>query len=423
MVKFPSPREGAVAFSSAHALVGADPSVGSDILIFGGQDKDGNYLNELWLLRGYSASLTESNATWSGFGDGLLGGGEDASGTGVTIQYLSSCASQLSPSSTTTSGGSSPTSTGGSQSGSGDSSQTVFPYNTSTSHKVLSPLSFAGLLLALVFYRLSMPLPSESTPSIPSGHKFGLLVISGFIALVAYAIGIAGLILSFTTISLNSSSSSLRKRSDSQGLNLKTGHGKAALIVFIILYASLPLLLFISFDHNKKQKEKQTHLYSETGEEQIRKDSTETGFTALMTPAREKHFIGHRATNSSPDIVSHSTVPDSPVHETRKRVRSLFGGSFWPSRKERSSFDDRTQESEGSAGPSRSFEVMNRGNRARRLSTGLYGYSSEGGHSAQPSVPRGLSDLNWLDRRQNVAAFVNISFISISHLLIPFMIG
>lgn len=406
-VKFPGPRDGAVAFSSAHALVGSNPSVGSDILVFGGQDANGNYLNELWLLRAYSASLSESNATWSGFGDGVLGGGADASGAGVTIQYISSCAQQLSPSST--SSVPNPTSSSNPSNGSNNASQVKFPYNTKTSHKILSPLSLAGLLMALVFYRLSMPLPVEGT-SVPAGPKFGLLVTAGFIALIAYAIGIAGLVLSFTTISLNESANALRKRSDSQSLNLKTSHGVAALVIFIVLYASLPLLLFLSFNQNRKQKDKQILPYSENGEEQARKDSTETGFSALMTPAREKQFISHRATSSSPDIISHATVPDSPIREPRVRVRSLFNGNFWPNRKERTSFDDRTQESLSSAGPSRSFEVMNRGPRTRRFSMGLQGYSSEGGHSAQPSVPRGLSDLDWLDRRQNVSAFGDLDY-------------
>ena len=104
---FPIPREGAVAVSSPHALVGANPSVGADILVFGGQDAQGNYLNDLWLLRGYQAALSQTNQSWSGSG-GSLGTGVDASGTGVTVQYMTSCAQALTPSSS--SPGSQPTS-------------------------------------------------------------------------------------------------------------------------------------------------------------------------------------------------------------------------------------------------------------------------------------------------------------------------
>ena len=66
----------------------------SDTIIFGGRDVNGTYLSDVWILRAYNATLTKTNATWSGF-QGSLQSGADANGQGVTVQYLSQCAAGL----------------------------------------------------------------------------------------------------------------------------------------------------------------------------------------------------------------------------------------------------------------------------------------------------------------------------------------
>ena len=150
---------------------------------------------------------------------------------------------------------------------------------------------------------------------------------------------------------------------------------------------------------------KQSIVAPEQLKERERQDSNETGFTALMTPAKEKLLPGHRTTSSSPDVTSSTQQQDSPVRETHARGNSLFSTRLFHShKKERQSLEMTAPPESTEGGPKRSFEVLNRGNRARRLSTG---FASEGGHSGHPSVPRNLSELNWLDRRQNVAAFVS----------------
>ncbi|KAI5123405.1 hypothetical protein M0805_006111 [Coniferiporia weirii] len=416
--KFPVPREGAVAISSSSALVGTNPDIGSDTIVFGGQGADGTYLSDVWLLRSYPASISSSNASWSGFGNGVLETGVDASGAGVTVQYLQTCAKALSSTSgTSTSGPASPTSSSSSSSsssspsssGSPDNSNSLgsLPFDTHVSHKILSPVSVALVLAALVFYRLSLPSATVATDNYQPIFTW----LAGFTGLAAYATGIAGMVLGFTTIS-STSSGLLERRSTSPSL-LKTGHGRAALAFFVALYGLTPFLFCLSL-FTQSSDAKQTVAEPTQPDEVVRKNSNETGFTALTTLGREKVISGDRAACSSPDVATHGMPPESPLGESRSRTRSLFGGYLWSSlrtkeRPSRPSYDSGGHESTSSAGPSRSFEVLNRGNRARRLSANeLSGYSSEGG--AHPSVPRSLSDLDWLGRRQNVAAFGELDY-------------
>ena len=400
----PAPREGAVAFSSSSLLFGSNQTTGSDIVVFGGQDANGNYLSDMWILRAYEASLDASDATWSGFGDGTLSSGVDATGSGVTIQYITSCATQIS-SPSSSSGSPSSTSTPSPSSPNGG---TTNLFNTDLSHKVLSPVSLIAFMAAiLVHSHVTLAIPQASHAAVFRQNV--ALGLSGAVLVAAYGLGIAGLASSFTSIS---STSSLRKRSADSSLFLKTGHGKAALAIIIVLYGLLPLLFVLSLFRRGDTSSKDCQDEPVQQDERQRKDSNDTGFTALMTPIREK-AMQHRATASTPDIPLRdvSTSP-SAIKRTRVRVLSLFTGRPKAgAQAERNSTDSGpTRESLSSGGPQRSFEVLNRGNRQRRLSgSALNAYSSEGGHSTQghTQMPRSLSDLNWLDRRQNVAAFVS----------------
>ena len=83
----PVPREGATVISSrANMISGALDA--SDTIVFGGRDKDGNYLNDVWLLRATNATITTSNQTdWgTAYGDGVLQSGKFQNGRGVTVQ-------------------------------------------------------------------------------------------------------------------------------------------------------------------------------------------------------------------------------------------------------------------------------------------------------------------------------------------------
>lgn len=401
---FPIPREGAAVVSSPHALVGTNPSVGADILVFGGQDGQGNYLNDLWLLRGYQAALSQSNQTWSGFGNGDLQTGIDASGTGVTVRYMTSCAQALTPSSTTSpsptsSSPSSPSSPSGTPGQS--TSRKSFPFDTSVGHKALSPVSLAGLLVALVIHRLSLPWMGASNKT---NARSNLVYLAAIIGVVSYAVGIVGLVLSFTSI--KTSNNTLSKRASSRS-TLKTGHGIAALILFIGLYASFAAFIFTTVS-NRSSSEPEV---SSERPDASRKDSQETGMT-LNGTTREKNGTVRRPSSPSSAPDHESIPPESPDTEPGKRSLSLLGGHFFSKRRNVAERSDRRSSESGrdsmSSGPSRGFEVLNRGNRKRRLSAnGLNDYSATEQISTA-GVPRSLSDLSWLDRRRSVAAIVGI---------------
>lgn len=148
---YPTPRQGAVGLSYQQTLVGSNRDIASDTIVFGGADADGNYLQEVWILRAYNAELTQSNQKWSGFGDGQLVGGVDATGQGVTIQYMTECASALSPKATQTTAfepTSTPTGTG-TGSPSPSSSTSTSSYDTSVVHRALAPISIALVMPAV----------------------------------------------------------------------------------------------------------------------------------------------------------------------------------------------------------------------------------------------------------------------------------
>ncbi|KIP07035.1 hypothetical protein PHLGIDRAFT_71712, partial [Phlebiopsis gigantea 11061_1 CR5-6] len=147
----PSPREGAAVFSMTQPISGSIAA--TDTVVYGGRDANGTYLNELWVLRAYNGSVTSSGQHWSGFGNGKLEGGPNASGQGVNITYLTSCATQVAQGSGTTSGSgsssSSPTSTGSPSATSGPTPSATFNrFDTSTIHKSLAPVSVALILPA-----------------------------------------------------------------------------------------------------------------------------------------------------------------------------------------------------------------------------------------------------------------------------------
>jgi hypothetical protein len=88
----PVPREGAAVVSSANTMAGSSASSdASDIIIFGGKDKDGNVLSDVWILRATTSQITYTNQTnWSGlYGNGVLEGGVNANGQGVTVEVRS----------------------------------------------------------------------------------------------------------------------------------------------------------------------------------------------------------------------------------------------------------------------------------------------------------------------------------------------
>jgi hypothetical protein len=375
---FPTPREGAAAVAYNMALVGDNRTAASDIIVFGGRDASGNYLSETWILRAYNGILTSSNSTFSA---GQLQTGIDASGAGVSNQYITSCATAIGPSTPNNPG--SPSSP----------SPALGPstlYNTSLSHKLLSPLSVALLLPAILVFRLV-------SPSYRIGHstglEYGLVTVASIIVIASYGLGLAGLATSFTTITHTETVTRRSLESTSSKINFQTLHGKAGLALFVGLYAFLPVLLLYSFRsrlHDISEDEK-----NEKGVD-LRPRTFSTDTEVLSSN------IGHARSNpQSIDVPSRTSSP-------RARLPSFGASNFW-----RRSHDGRVSsdsESVRSAPATQGFEVLNRPIRTRTNTNSTTWLAVPSGEPRQPPhfplSPANLRNVDWLRRRRNLNAVV-----------------
>ena len=374
---FPTPREGAVAYSFSEALVGSNRSGAADTIVFGGQDENGTYLDEVWILRAYNGVITASNSSWGG-PSGQLETGVDANGAGVTIQYMSQCASQLKPLPTTSSPGT-PTATATSTSTSTSAPQSFDLYDVSFAHKLAAPFSIALLLPAIFLMRLALP-PAGVTR--PIDRKGPLVYSASLVAVSAYGLGLAGLVTSFTSIR---STMSVTKRSASSPI-LQTGHGIAGLILVVALYIVIPFLyLLSSFRSARRRPQKEVVDRSEAAAS--RANSLDTAEKLASAPQQTQY-------------------PPSPPASPRTRLHSWGGSSFWLGRRSREGRASIDSESMHSAGPQRAFEVVNRPARIRRASINGLAYPNIEIYQRVPVVPRSLGDVDWLDRRRSLNAVV-----------------
>ncbi|KAI0322435.1 hypothetical protein OF83DRAFT_1254961 [Amylostereum chailletii] len=406
-VTFPSPRQGAAALSFSAGLVGSSRSSYSDTLVFGGQDASGNYLDELWLLRAYNASLSSSGNNWSGFGNGKLQTGVNADGQGVGVQFLSSCARALStdPSATTdtpsptssvpTSQTSTPSTTTSSspQSGSARSRD-----DTSTTHKILSPLSMAIVLPAIILYRLSLP-STRSIMQLTRGSA-SLKYLSFAAAAAAYGVGVAGMALSFTSVT-SSTPSAVAKRTVPPGNTLKTAHGRAGLALFIFFYGLLPILYGLHLARHRPTTTTQDEVSSHPLHSRTNSTDTAEKLNSFRTPADGGQTSADRSGAASP-------VPDASS-SPRKRQRSWGASSIITNL--RSHGGRVSSESVAQSEPingGRPFEVTNRP-RKRQLSASGTMTLSDTSHR-MPVSPRSLGDVDWLERRRSVNAVNELDF-------------
>lgn len=375
---FPVPRQGAAAFTWTSILVGGNATSAADTLIFGGRDADGNYLNDIWILRAYDASLTRTNETWSGSGSGSPTTGASADGQGVTVQYMTQCAVSLGSTSSTSS--SSPTSSNSPTSSSdpgktGQSSTSPgVVYNVSILHKSLPAVSAALFLPALVLYRLSTPFAGQRQFVGPS---LGLMYLSILVGATAYAIGVVGFAIGFTSIS---AVSAIVKRSSSS-LHLQTAHAKAGLAIFAALYLLVPFLqLFAIWYHRRKPK----------GTEQVDGKMRSDSVMEKLSMNGERRAV-------SPSGRSERTSHEG---EGKRRVRSWAGIGTWAGIASRRS-NETTTDDQTPSQPS--FEVVNRPTRQRRVSANSLAAFSD----PRPThTPRNLSDMSWLDPRRSVSGMV-----------------
>ncbi|KAI0068702.1 hypothetical protein BV25DRAFT_1817611 [Artomyces pyxidatus] len=398
---FPPPREGAAAIAISSGLVGSPRNAFSDTIVFGGRDAAGNYLSDMWLLRAYNASLSQSNQQWSGFGNGQLQTGVNANGQGVSVQYLTSCASAITskPTSHTSSASSgtptgSPSTTSPSTTSPPPSNVTLPTYNISLTHKILAPVSIVLLLPAIILYRLSLP---STTTLQSSSNASSLTFMSGLAVLVAYGIGIAGLTSSFTSIS-RPGSGALTKRGPPPNTVLKTAHGQAGLALFVALYGLIPVLFLSYFVWQRLAFSARNGRPLSLRPERRRADSTDTAEKLnAFKPSTD-------ATGQSNVGPSRATSPP-PGHTPSKAKARSWGASFFLHRDGRASSES-AAETEATNGH-RPFEVVNRPARVRHASTSGTINLSDSSHRMPP---RNLSELSWLDRRRSVNAVGELDY-------------
>ncbi|KAH9918207.1 uncharacterized protein BXZ73DRAFT_92267 [Epithele typhae] len=337
--QIPPPRQGASALSWNGPLVGGSSMKVTDTIIFGGRDASGNYLSDIWILRAYNGTVTANGQKWTGYGSGSLTTGISADGQGVTISYMTECAVQLGgTSTTTTSQSSSPTPTGtgsGSSNPTSSASPSGIVYDTSALHKYLPAVSVALFLPAVAFYRLS----ERSGPTRPMGRHMGLMYLGVIVGAVAYALGIAGFVTAFTSISRST-----------PPLHLQTSHAKAVPVLQLVVLC-------------------------------LRRTSTKP-----LDPSDSR---------MRSDSAMEKMSVNGLGREGRRKARSWAGIGTWAGVPSRRSNETNV---EGHPPSQRSFEVVNRGHRQRRSS----GNSLAAFSDPRPThTPRNLSDMSWLDARRS----------------------
>jgi hypothetical protein len=339
----------------------------SDTIVFGGRDKDGNYLNDVWLLRATNATITTSNQTdWGpAYGDGVLQSGKFQNGRGVTVQvrgvvrealcstkcsmvqFLDQCTVKKNITTPTSSGSpNNPTNTnGGSSSNTFISSQ----YDTSVVHKSLAGASVVAILPALVLFRASSPSALAQGPS----TRPALLLISGIAFVVAWLTGVVGFVTSIVTLSFTPSTTAtssllrLRKRADEVKGHFHTPHGIGGLIIFALMYFVLPLCVAMIFAQEYHEQHDRRHSRvsnSSSGDGEYKDEPTSPPARPRQSSSADKLFPPRRSMATTPDR-SHSP-PEAPEDRDgdpigageRVRLRqgrfapsALFKEKLWPS--------------------------------------------------------------------------------------------
>ncbi|KAH8830881.1 hypothetical protein DL96DRAFT_1526225 [Flagelloscypha sp. PMI_526] len=365
--KFPSPRQGAAAFSYHEGLVGSSRASYTDTIIFGGQTLSGDYLDDLWILRSYNDRLTPRNAT---FKDGALTSGIDANGSGVKLRWITQCASSLQP--TSTSSPNSPTSTGSSPHSGSFSVQ----YSTPTVHKVLSSISIAAFLAALIGVRLSVSPTSSSklaTAAVEPPKELGDWGFLWYLLIaILWGIGIAGLASGSALTTAEASASPLTRRdiTSYRPKFLETNHGRAGFALFVCLYGILPLLVLFDIWRSWQQTKAVHSAEPETVDLVEKLPSKSPSNNSKQTPQQHQTLSVPRLSDDSTSTNSHPT----------------------PS--------------------SRTFEVLNRGqgSRGRRSSIGQASSSSHPGLAVASSASRQLGEVDWLQRRRTLNAVGELDY-------------
>jgi hypothetical protein len=335
----------------------------------------------MWILRSYRDSLTSSGARWTGYGNGKLQTGPDANGAGVTIQYMTKCASLRDTTSTPGVDVGDDSDDKPSQTQPSTPSVTL---DTSLVHKLLSCISLTLLLSTFLLLRA---IPHISF--IPKPQGVASLFVAA-LAVGAYAMGVAGFALSFTSLKILNTGES----SDRAVKHLSTPHSKAALAFFLCLYIAVPLLLLgfatlnrvrtISEDEGSGTTELRRTVSASTGEK------LNGGEMTPGTPSINGLY--------SPGLYS---PPGSPSPRQRTQSYTL------PRRSIEAASTDGEESAMSAPGPTRGFVVLNRPR--GRLSQPPTHDTLRPPSRTLPSS-RSLGEIDWLLRRRSLNAVVGVSF-------------
>ncbi|KIO30207.1 hypothetical protein M407DRAFT_5731 [Tulasnella calospora MUT 4182] len=399
----PSFKEGSTVYSNSGSITGNN-GAWSDTIVFGGRDVvTGELTNELWLLRAYNGTIQSSADHWSGYGDGNLDTGLAADGSGVTVEYLSQCATPTDTANPT------PTTGDGSNSTNGPSPQSRYSetiLDGSPVHKILSPLSIGLLLPAILLYRASS---GPILKPIASSASIAFASSGGIFATAAYVLGIVGFALGVSRSNDDSTTTALQRRAESVATRspfLTTSHSKAALILFVVLYGILPLLaaaLYLTKRRDPKEpKRPELEHGRKTTDETVTKTLVGSGPGEKGTARSSEDELGRRRLS----VESQAVGETEEGLEMAPRPRSLTHSGLYSTlnagtaKSRRKSTATLHSSSPPSAYTPPKFEVVNRPNRA---STGNQG-------PAYSHIPRNPSDLSWLERRRSVGLYGQLDY-------------
>ena len=264
----PVPREGATVISSRTKLAsGGLDSLGT--IVFGGRDKDGIYLNGVWLLRAANVTTQTSNQTDWGteYGDGVLQSGKFQNARGVTVevrgavcealcstecsmvQFLDQCSVNKNITTPTFSGSlNDPSNTSG---GGSSSNFIASQYDTSAVHKSLASASVVAILPALVLFKLTQrPCPWPFNPPHAAPHLWNCRRCR-FCYLHHHP-----LLHTLHHLVPTPYSQTCRRTESS----LPQPHGIAGINIFTLMYFVLPLCVAIVFAQDYHEEHPRRHL-------------------------------------------------------------------------------------------------------------------------------------------------------------------
>lgn len=328
----PVARQGAAVVSSPNPIVGTGIADGqaSDVIVFGGKDKDGNVLSDVWILRATAAQTTFSNqTTWGAqFGDGTLGSGPDTNGQGVSVQFLTDCSSSASgsgPSSTTSSGGAQPS---GSNGHSGFNS--VGPtYRVGTAHQVLAGTSVLAILMTVLFARwagfsVDAASSTDENPKTTTTTTTKMALL--FLAIASWMLGVVGFVVSFTsTRKITSATSKARLiRRDGGSVFGPTPHAIVGCVLFGAAYILTPLVILSRSYARKRMQKGRKEANGQVEELPTLHHGYGRDASANSTPGEKAHPFGSHNIRSSVHSQSMSTALNNPSIATA--LNTLEGG-------------------------------------------------------------------------------------------------